>query len=187
MKLFAQKTLLILFAIVFCNIVEAQTCSTNIPKSAPDHRFVDNNDGTVTDLWTGLMWKQCIEGMVTDGAGGCLFQTDPITYSWSDALQRVVDVNAGLAGEHLNRAGWRLPNVKELYSITEQSCEDPAINENYFPLTYNPPLSTLLYFWSSTEYASAGAGIWFINFNRATIITTGATSLRHVRLVRTLP
>lgn len=30
--------------------------------TAPDSRYTDNGDGTVTDLATGLIWKQCAEG-----------------------------------------------------------------------------------------------------------------------------
>jgi hypothetical protein len=60
--------------------------------------FVDNGDGTVTDLATGLMWMQD-----DSGAG----------YNWEDAL--------GYA-ENLSFAGyddWRLPNAKELQSIVD--------------------------------------------------------------------
>lgn len=39
----------------------AQTCRDDIKATAPDSRFSDNGNGTVTDLATGLIWKQCAE------------------------------------------------------------------------------------------------------------------------------
>jgi len=58
--------------------------------------FVDNNDGTITDKATGLMWQKADDGVSRD---------------WENAL---------LYAENLNLAGysdWRLPNAKELQSI----------------------------------------------------------------------
>ena len=34
---------------------------------APDHRFVDNGDGTVTDNCTGLMWQKDTADVNVDG------------------------------------------------------------------------------------------------------------------------
>ena len=178
--------LLITITIPICDLVQAQTCNTNITKTAPDYRFVDNDNGTVTDLWTGLMWKQCIEGMVRDSVNVCVQHTDPDTYSWQGALQRAVNVNTGLIGESLGWGDWRLPNEKELFSIIELSCADPAVNEKYFPLTFVPALATSVY-WGSTGYAIAGISTWFVNFSSGVIVTNSATSLQGVRLVRTLP
>ena len=47
--------------------VAAQACRDDIRATAPDSRFSDNGNGTVTDLATGLIWKQCAEGL--SGAG----------------------------------------------------------------------------------------------------------------------
>ncbi|MCP4235257.1 MAG: DUF1566 domain-containing protein, partial [Aestuariibacter sp.] len=38
-------------------------CQVDIPASTPDSQLQDNGDGTVTDNKTGLMWKQCSEGL----------------------------------------------------------------------------------------------------------------------------
>jgi len=173
-----------------CEFAQAQTCNSSISRTAPDYRFVDNGNGTVTDLWTGLMWKQCVEGMITNGLSGCVEDannTDPDSYTWQAALQRAVDVNSGLAGEHLNWGDWRVPNEKELLSIAELSCADPAINEKFFPLTFTPAIPTT--YWSSTSYAIAGGGVWFVNFPNGGLSTTSPNpiTLFGVRLVRTLP
>ncbi|MCI5163669.1 MAG: DUF1566 domain-containing protein, partial [Candidatus Electrothrix sp. AX5] len=45
----------------------AQTCKPDsILASTPDSQLIDNNDNTVTDLKTGLMWKKCLEGVDGD-------------------------------------------------------------------------------------------------------------------------
>lgn len=60
--------------------------------------FVDNNDGTVTDNATGLMWMQN-----DDGAG----------MLWEEALSYAENFT------HAGFSDWRLPDVKELQSIVD--------------------------------------------------------------------
>jgi hypothetical protein len=60
--------------------------------------FVDNGDGTVTDLASGLMWQQ------SDSGSGM---------RWEDALAYAEGLS--LAGHD----DWRLPNAKELQSIVD--------------------------------------------------------------------
>ena len=68
------------------------------------NNFIENNDGTITDLATGLMWQQ------SDNAQ---------TYDWQTALEYAE--NMELAG-HFD---WRLPNPKELQSIVDYTrCPD---------------------------------------------------------------
>ena len=47
------------------NVAQSQTCDPDKPITRPDSRYTDNGNGTVTDLVTGLMWKQCSEGFGT--------------------------------------------------------------------------------------------------------------------------
>jgi len=101
--------------------------------------FVDNQDGTVTDKTTGLMWQQ--------GAATASF------ISWHQALNYC---------EKLTLAGytdWRLPNIKELYSIVDYDTNyRPLINYLYFPETWK---ST---YWSSTSYIENPKYAWGVNF-----------------------
>ena len=132
----------------------AQTCQTaNIPATMPTNRFTINKNGTVSDTKTGLMWKTCSEGQSgTDCSGG-----SAATYTWQLALQQAQTVNngSGFAGY----SDWRVPNVKELVSITEKQCYDPAINLTVFP---NTPSNL---FWSSSPYAGISSLAWIVGFS----------------------
>jgi hypothetical protein len=71
--------------------------------------YVDNGDGTVTDLQTGIMWQQG-------------FAPDKLTYY--EALAYVDTMNAdGLLGY----SDWRLPTITELYSLIDFRGTDPAV------------------------------------------------------------
>ena len=89
--------------------------------------FTDNQNGTVTDNVTGLVWQQQDDG------------TQPIWY-------HAIDYCEGLTLASLT--DWRLPNVKELESITDDSRNLPAIDITAFPNTKD-------YYWSSSSYPYA--------------------------------
>ena len=86
--------------------------------------YVDNGDGTVTDLVTGLMWQQGYSGKMSQG----------------EAAARASSFE--LAGY----TDWRLPTIKELYSLIDFSGEDvspesaqggnPFIDTGYFGFAY---------------------------------------------------
>jgi hypothetical protein len=67
--------------------------------------YTNNGDGTVTDNVTGLMWQQ-----TEDRSGdGTIDFYDKLTYA--EAVDSAATCNAG--GYH----DWRLPTIKELYSL----------------------------------------------------------------------
>lgn len=152
----------------------AGTCYTDVPITHPSGRLVDNRNGTVTDRATGLMWKQCAEGL--RGAGCTSGAAQGV--KWQEALQR--GANTTFAGY----SDWRLPNKNELESLVERSCEDPAINVTVFPKT---PLDWLgdSPFWSSSPYAGNSDSAWFVNFEFGNVDNDGyKKQTRYVRLVR---
>lgn len=176
---------LILSLALSVTIVSAQECNNRIKPTAPDYRFTDNGDGTVTDGWTGLMWKKCLEGMTINGVtGGC--DGTALQFTWQEGLQRAVAVNNGQPSENLNHGDWRVPNIKELVSLTESSCRYPARNVNVFP-TVSGGL------WSSTPYSSDAAvpttivSVWAYGIDRGFFGTTSPSnqnSVRYIQLVR---
>ncbi len=143
------RTLLFACALLCAAPLSAQTCNFgSIARSTPPGTFIDNRDGTVTDSRFGLMWKRCSEGQTWSGRT-CTGAASP--RDWKDAMEHAE--GASYAGYD----DWRLPNLKELASIVEDACEDPAIDSGVFPIT---PSSE---FWSAspTDYSYTA---WTVDF-----------------------
>ncbi|MFX1563741.1 MAG: DUF1566 domain-containing protein [Promethearchaeota archaeon] len=106
--------------------------------------YQDNGDGTVTDLNTGLMWQQ------TPG--------DRVTYDEA--------VDGAATFELAGYDDWRLPTIKELYSLikfdgnTGMNSADsiPYLDTAYFDFEYGDTSAAWRFidaqYWSSTEYVS---------------------------------
>lgn len=93
-------------------------------------QFIDNSDGTVTDVNTKLTWQQ------TPGN---------TAYGWSDALQYC---------ESLQLAGfndWRTPGLGELFSISDFESGWPYLDLDYFDLVFAGQDKDDEY-WSSNYY-----------------------------------
>jgi len=145
-----------------------QVCPNGIPQTTPTADFTNYVDGTLTHKVTGLMWKQCVEGLSGVGcASGTVSE-----FTWQEALQ--------LANVHsfADYDDWRLPNIKELSSIVERSCSDPAINLSVFP---NCPSSS---FWSGSPYPDDTTDAWNVLFSLGYDGLRLRTDSYSVRLVR---
>lgn len=167
------------FFLILCCMSFAATTSavqicktTSIPASTPDGQLLDNLDGTITDSKTGLMWKQCLEGVKKEN---CEI-SPPSNFTWQGAVKQpgTVNANGGFAGYQ----DWRLPSIKELGSIVEKQCSDPAINLTRFP---NTPSSDL---WSGSSYAGNSGGAWGVLFYNGSSSIYPRSFKYAVRLVR---
>jgi hypothetical protein len=76
--------------------------------------YTDNGDGTVTDNVTGLMWQQSPD---TDGDGD-IDADDKLTYA-----EAVAGASTCTTGGY---SDWRLPTIKEQYSLMNFSGVDPS-------------------------------------------------------------
>jgi hypothetical protein len=150
-----------------------QTCSTNIPESTLTTGFIDHGDGTVTHSATGLMWKRCAENQ-TWNAGSCSGSSgSPGTMTWVNALRAARNSTTAGYGD------WRLPNARELGSIVETKCNNPAINLSVFP---DAPAWS---FWSASTYSAYANSAWFVDFSSGGLFPSdGKNGLLRVRLVR---
>lgn len=137
--------------------------------------FTAKTDGTVADKARGLMWKKCLEGLSGDS---CTSGSAATTFTWAAALQQPGIVNA--AGGFAGYTNWRLPNIKELQSIVDESKSAPALY-SVFP---NVPSASQA--WSSSPHAGFDTKSWIVNFSSGVITTptSRSTDTLHVRLVR---
>ncbi|HBG06372.1 MAG: hypothetical protein A2075_13240 [Geobacteraceae bacterium GWC2_58_44] len=115
-------------------------------ESWPNPRLTDNNDGTVTDNLTGLIWLRNV---------GCL------TKSWAEALSSVKTLAASSCGLTDGSAAgdWRLPNINELRSILDLQNADPPLPAGH-PFLGIPSHS---YWWSSTSGSTAPNYAWLVS------------------------
>lgn len=137
----------------------AQKCNMAVP-STTSH-LQDNKNGTISDAKTSLMWKKCTEGQNWNTKNNTC-DNSYRAFIWQMSLQRAIDVNNGLAGENLGKRDWRVPNIKELTSITERQCWNPSINLSIFPVTTRYSSSTYYawVFWSSSPSLLVGDNIY---------------------------
>lgn len=129
-------------------------------------RFVPNG-AEVSDTRTGLVWARCSVGQSWSGAA-CTGSSTGMTQEQALALAQ-------------SRAGWRLPNVKELASLVDRGCKSPAIDGAAFPNTSTG------WYWSSTPNATAGGSPWAVHFDNGTVAYFWGSGAESVRLVRISP
>lgn len=148
-------------------LAHAQGCKTDsIIATTPDSRFTPIGNGAeVKDTVTGLIWQRCSIGQQWDGNTCTGTATE---HTWQQAL--TVAKNLG--------NGYRLPNIKELASIVEEQCHDPAINSKTFP---NTPSN---WYWSSSPYADYHNNAWGVYFSYGYISYNNKGNSSYVRAVR---
>jgi hypothetical protein len=103
----------------------------------PSHNFVDNDDGTITDNVTGLMWQQGEPGIMP----------------WDAALSYCESLLLG------GNSDWRLPNIKELESLTDDSRDNPAIDKTFFLD------ATASLYWTSSSQAADASSAYIVGFS----------------------
>lgn len=114
-----------------------------------ENAYVDNGDGTITDIATGLMWEQNDNGAGVDWAGALAYAEASTTAGYSD---------------------WRLPNAKELQStIDYDRAPDATLNYQVGP-AIDPIFNATLYtdmtatdpdygwYWTGTTHVEGGTG-----------------------------
>ena len=145
----------------------AQTCPANVKRTAPDSRYeVQNGGAEVWDKQTDLIWQRCSLGQSWDGSA-CTGAA--VGHTWQQALEA-----AKAAG-----GGWLLPNQRELHSLVERGCNNPAINLTLFP---NTPTNE--WFWSSSSAAGDGDNAWSVRFHDGYGGDVSKPNGFYVRLVR---
>lgn len=162
---------------LLCVSAQAE-CNTNIQSSTPTSRFITTSEGgaSVQDTHTQLIWMRCSLGQNWNATMTTCEETAQAAshYSFSEALA------AANSTELQGATDWRLPNKKELASIIDFQCAEPAINQSVFPATRSEA------YWTSTPlvYASNNFAAWAILFSTGSFTNGSLTDTFAVRLVR---
>jgi hypothetical protein len=143
-------------------------------KPSNDPRYQDNQNGTITDLQEGLMWKK------QDS-----YQEQKKWLNWQMAQTYIAEINEKRFGGHDD---WKLPTRKQLASLYE---EDKSIPWKYYwtvnQVHMDPIFGyTSCCFWSSEIHKEEYA--WTFNFIRGKAYPSPrggpGLSLSTIRLVR---
>lgn len=98
-----MKIITIIF-ILACALILTITAYAENKEHIEAARFIDNNDGTVTDVSTGLMWTK--NANISGEAS-----------NWYVAVSFIKKMNKG-KGTY-GYTDWRMPDIKEMQSIIE--------------------------------------------------------------------
>lgn len=122
----------------------------------------------VRDNLTGLIWEiKTQDGSIHDRDN---------YYNWYDAQDVFIPaLNSSSFGGF---SDWRLPTVKELYSImNNDDTFYPSVNNAYFP-------NTGARYWPSNSCAYDGNGSFYVYFDHCLMVDTNKSSTARVRAVR---
>ena len=142
----------------------------------PNPRFTDNNDGTVTDNLTGLIWLK------NASCGG--------QKNWNDALTFANQLESGDCelSDGSEAGDWRLPNSFELESLLDIEYHNPPLSntagtgqwQEGVPFTNVRPD----YYWSSSTVSDNTNYAWNASLNDGRAYTDGKANEYYVWPVR---
>ena len=111
-------------------------------------RYIDNENGTITDPTTGLMWQEHYSYVETGNY-----------ISWYDAEKYVEKLNATKLGDHDD---WRLPKKLEIQALFELCHPFESRGKTY--ILHIDPIFEFSYgscFWTNKTRLSAALGFEF--------------------------
>ena len=144
----------------------------------PNPRFTDNDDGTIRDNLTCLIWDKNAFRFGQQTWANALASCNGL----SDATSALTD--GSVAGD------WRLPNIRELQSLIHYGVFNPALpntagtgQHGVGGDTFNNVQSAN--YWSSTTHAVTTTHAWHVNFTSGFVSRNSAKiNFGHVWCVR---
>ena len=127
---------------------------TNAAEPAPRYELQAD---TARDVRTGLTWQRA---------------ASPDTFTWSAAALHCGDLE--LSGQN----DWRVPTMKELQTIVDESHVGPAVDPAVFPDTPALP------YWTSSPWAATPNLAWYVHFQHGSGLYELVTKEFRVRCVR---
>ena len=149
---------------------------TTLPKFACRGAFIDNNDGTVTDCKTGMIWMQ--------NANCFGYET------WADALNSCSTLANGSCSlyDGSSAGDWHLPTIEELKTLPDRTYAGPALSNAKGDAQWtdgNAFSNVQSYgYWSSTAYAYSPSVAWYVSLSNCYVDSYYKTSSDYVWCVR---
>ena len=142
--------------------------------------YVDNGDGTITDLQTNLTWeKLSYDGTIHDWTR---------TFTWTAAFStKIAMLNSDNFGGH---ADWRLPNRNELETLLNLGNNNPSIDAIFHTACALTCMVTDCsctqpgFYWTSTSAAPFPGNAWLIGFYVGDVSLDSTSNSYFVRGVR---
>jgi hypothetical protein len=118
--------------------------------------FTANDDGTVTDNLTALLWQQSDDG---------------VAVGYYAAMQSVAGIAIGPTDQ------WRLPAKKELLRIANYGRVNPALDTGIFQGTKNAC------YWTDTPCSGQGGYVWAVDFTTGRVFAAADSTACYIRAV----
>ena len=139
----------------------------------PNPMYTDNENGTVTDNLTGLIWLK---------NANCFG-----VRHWDEAITDCNVLADGQCGLTDGSSGgdWRLPNLRELFSLLDHKFYEPALSNSAGTgqwtlgdpfINLVTPINSSLY-WSSTTYAKGSDAAFYVNLYHGGVDGSGKLGL----------
>ena len=125
--------------------------------------LTDNNDGTVTDNLTGLIWEQKTEG------------NEPTILTYEDATAYCENLSLGDSDD------WRVPTRKEYSTLINMSRLSPSLDITYFP--YYTSSATTIHYWTASDYHDDPTNVWRMQLSWGIIEVGSKEGMNKIRCV----
>ncbi len=149
----------------------------------PNPRFVDNSDGTVTDMLTGLVWLK-------DASCADLGPNGDGTADWATALMAAAALADGTCGltDGSVAGDWHLPSYFELVNLLDLEYTLPALSNGAGTAKWSEgdvfAGVRSSYYWSSTSRALNPLSAWSFVLGEGALYSHDKTSTAYVWPVR---
>lgn len=144
--------------------------------------YLDNGDGTITDVNTGLTWEKLDD----DNVGG-IHDNDDV-YTWANSFGKIAQLNNQAFANH---SDWRMPNLRELTSITNFQTGASAAVSTVFDTICSPGCTVQSCsctradaYWSSSTMQFDTRNAWSASFTFGSVFYVDKFSAFGVRAVR---